>query len=56
LQYHGALGNSHQPTNNPANTNGDELRPALDDVLSGKPSEVTETKAFGCSIKRVKVS
>ena len=56
LQYHGALGNSHQPTNNPDKTNGDELRQALDDVLNGKPAEVTETKAFGCSIKRVKAS
>jgi len=56
LRYHGALGNSHQPTNNPDKTNGDEIRPALEDVLSGKPAEVTETKAFGCSIKRVKTS
>ena len=56
LRYHGALGNSHQPTNNPDKTNADEVRPALEDVLNGKPAEVTETKAFGCSIKRVKVS
>jgi peroxiredoxin len=56
LRYHGALGNSHQPTNNPDKTNADELRPALEDVLSGKPAEVTETKAFGCTIKRVKTS
>ena len=56
LQYHGALGNSHQPTNNPDKTNADELRPALEDALNGKPASVTETKAFGCSIKRVKVS
>jgi peroxiredoxin len=54
LRYHGALGNSHQPTTNPDKTNGDEIRPALDDVLAGKPAEVTETKAFGCTIKRVK--
>ena len=32
LRYHGALGNSHQPTNNPDKTNADELRPALEDV------------------------
>ena len=56
LRYHGALGNSHQPTTNPDKTNADELRPALEDVLKSKPAEVTETKAFGCSIKRVKVS
>jgi len=56
LRYHGALGNSHQPTNNPDKTNADEVRPALDGILNGKPAEVTETKAFGCSIKRAKVS
>ena len=56
LRYHGALGNSHQPTNNPDKVNADEFRPALDNVLNGKPAEVTETKAFGCSIKRVKSS
>jgi peroxiredoxin len=54
LRYHGALGNSHQPTTNPDKTNGDEFRPALDAVLAGKPADVTETKAFGCTIKRVK--
>jgi peroxiredoxin len=56
LRYHGALGNSHQPTDNPDKTDADEVRPALEDVLNGKPPAVTETKAFGCSIKRVKVS
>ena len=54
LRYHGALGNSHQPTNNPSKTTDDEIRPALEDVLNGKPAQVTETKAFGCSIKRVR--
>jgi peroxiredoxin len=56
LRYHGALGNSHQPTNNPDKTNGDEVRPALDNVLAGKPADVAETKAFGCTIKRVKAN
>jgi peroxiredoxin len=56
LRYHGALGNSHQPTNNPAKTSSDEVRPALDGILNGNSVVVTETKAFGCSIKRVKVS
>jgi hypothetical protein len=56
LRYHGALGNSHQPTTNPDVTTGDEIRPALDDILAGKPVAVTETKAFGCTIKRVKTS
>jgi peroxiredoxin len=54
LRYHGALGNSHQPTTNPDKTNADELRPALENVLAGKPADVAETKAFGCTIKRVK--
>jgi peroxiredoxin len=56
LRYHGALGNSHQPTTNPDKTTDDEIRPALDDILAGKPVAVTETKAFGCTIKRVKTS
>ena len=54
LRYHGALGNSHQPTTNPDKTNADEFRPALENVLVGKPADVAETKAFGCTIKRVK--
>ena len=54
LRYHGALGNSHQPTTNPDKTTDDEIRPALDDILDGRPVAVTETKAFGCTIKRVK--
>jgi peroxiredoxin len=56
LRYHGALGNSHEPTTNPDKTTGDEIRPALDHILAGKPVAVTETKAFGCTIKRVKTS
>ncbi len=54
LYYHGALGNSHQPTTNPDETNGDEIRGALNTLLAGKPAAVTETKAFGCTIKRIK--
>jgi hypothetical protein len=53
LRYHGALGNSHQPTTNPDKTTDDEIGPALDAVLAGKSASVTETKAFGCTIKRV---
>jgi peroxiredoxin len=30
-----------------------DLRKALDKILAGKTVEVTETKAFGCTIKRV---
>jgi peroxiredoxin len=30
-----------------------DLKNALDDILAGEHPEITETKAFGCSIKRV---
>jgi hypothetical protein len=30
-----------------------DLRNALEAILAGKPVPVPETKAFGCSIKRV---
>jgi len=48
LVYHGALDNAQ----NPAMVNTHHLRNALDAVLSGKPVERPEVKAFGCSIKR----
>jgi peroxiredoxin len=50
--YHGALGNSHQPTSNAEKTNGEELGAALDAFLSGQPVARPTTKMFGCSIKR----
>lgn len=50
--YHGALGNSHQPTTNPSKTNGEELTAALDAYLAGQPITTTTTKMFGCTIKR----
>lgn len=52
LRYHGALGNSHQPTTNPEKASADEVRPALEAVLAGQPVANSETKAFGCTIKR----
>ena len=48
LVYHGALDNAQ----NPAMVNTHHLRNALDAVVSGKPVERTEVKAFGCTIKR----
>jgi len=30
-----------------------DLRVALDEILEGKEVSITETKAFGCTIKRV---
>ncbi len=53
LRYHGALGNSHQPTTNPQMASADEVRPALEAVLAGQPVANSETKAFGCTIKRM---
>ncbi len=52
LRYHGALGNSANPTTNPDQANDAEVRPALDAVLAGQPVAQPETKAFGCTIKR----
>jgi peroxiredoxin len=52
LQYHGALGNSKDPSTDSAKANGDEVKAALDALLGGKPVSAPETKAFGCTIKR----
>jgi peroxiredoxin len=48
LVYHGALDNAQ----NPVMVNTHHLRNALDAVLTGKPVERPEVKAFGCTIKR----
>ena len=53
LRYHGAVGNSHQPTTKPEEASDAEARPALEAVLAGKSVALTETKAFGCTIKRI---
>jgi len=53
LRYHGALGGSHHPTTAPAQASDEEVRPALDAVLAGQTVATTETKAFGCTIKRM---
>jgi peroxiredoxin len=52
LRYHGALGNSHQPTSDPDKASAEDIRPALDAVLAGGVVGASETKAFGCTIKR----
>lgn len=52
LRYHGALGNSRQPTTKPAEANGDELVQALESLLSGRDVAMPQTKMFGCAIKR----
>lgn len=48
LVYHGRIDNSR----NAAQVETPDLRNAIDAVISGKPVEKTEAKAFGCSIKR----
>jgi len=48
LLYHGRIDSSQ----NPATIESNDLRMALDAALAGKPIEKTESKAFGCSIKR----
>jgi hypothetical protein len=48
LRYHGRITEDHE---NPASS--PDLKNALDSFLGGKPIARTETKAFGCTIKRV---
>lgn len=48
--YHGRIDNSQRENR----VTSKDLRTALDGILAGKAVEVTETKAFGCSIKRIK--
>jgi peroxiredoxin len=48
LVYHGRIDNSRAGDSITSN----ELRDAIDAVLSGKPIAKPEAKAFGCSIKR----
>jgi len=50
LRYHGRIDNSHKINEVTMN----DLREALDAMLAGKGIAKKETKAFGCSIKRVK--
>jgi len=53
LRYHGALGNSHRPTTKAEEASDADLRPALEAVLAGQAVTRAETKAFGCTIKRL---
>ncbi len=48
IRYHGAIDDAQ----NEARVKKHSLRAALDEVLTGKPVTVAETKAFGCSVKR----
>jgi thiol-disulfide isomerase/thioredoxin len=49
LRYHGSIDDDM----NVAHVRTQRLRLALDALLAGKPVPATETKAFGCTIKRV---
>ena len=48
--YHGRIDDSQRP----AQIKKQDLRKALDEFLGGKAITDADTKAFGCSIKRVK--
>jgi peroxiredoxin len=50
LLYHGRIDENQD---DPQGVKSPDLRNALDAVLAGRPVPVAETKAFGCSIKRV---
>lgn len=50
LVYHGRIDDSREV----GSVKSQDLRAALDAVLAGKPLAVSNTKAFGCTIKRAK--
>jgi thiol-disulfide isomerase/thioredoxin len=52
LVYHGRIDDSQ----NEAKIKTRDFRAALDALLAGKPVAVSEAKAFGCTIKRVRSS
>ncbi len=49
ILYHGRIDDSRRESD----VSSHDLRNALDQVLDGKPVTVSETKAFGCTIKKV---
>lgn len=50
LVYEGAIDNEPDPFHNPK-TAQNYVRDAVDDLLAGKPIEVSQTKPYGCSVK-----
>ena len=50
LLYHGRIDENQD---DPQGVKSPDLRNALDAVLAGRPVPAAETKAFGCTIKRV---
>jgi len=49
LRYHGRIDDSQ----NPQRVSQRDLKNALDAILAGKQPPVQQTRAFGCTIKRV---
>lgn len=50
LVYDGAIDNKPDPFHNPLNANN-YVRDAVNDLLAGKPIEVSQTKPYGCAVK-----
>ncbi len=50
LRYHGRIDENHQDS---SSVTSPDLKDALDALLTGRSIARTETKAFGCTIKRV---
>ena len=50
LRYHGRIDENYEDA---SKVSSPDLKNALDALLAGKPVATSETKAFGCSIKRV---
>jgi peroxiredoxin len=50
LRYHGRIDENYEE---PTRVASPDLKNALDALLAGRPIAKAETKAFGCSIKRV---
>jgi len=50
LVYDGAIDNQPDPFHDPAKAKN-YVREAVDELLAGKPVEVSQTKPYGCSVK-----
>jgi peroxiredoxin len=50
LRYHGRIDENYEA---PTKVTSPDLKNALDALIAGRPLAKAETKAFGCSIKRV---
>jgi thiol-disulfide isomerase/thioredoxin len=50
LVYDGAMDNKADPSHDPRKARN-YVREAVDDLLAGKPIEVSETKPYGCTVK-----